>query len=278
MDTALTVRNEISLDLWHVIKEIAPVAKDSRLFGMATAEQAMMVMLKGKELGLSLTSSFEFVTVIDNKPALTPRGALALILNSPVLDGLEIKDEVAQDGKPSACTVTMKRKGGFTYTARFTMEDAQRAGLVKGGSGWEKYPANMLRARAIGFCADIVFPDVIGGMKRADELGSDLTPDGDAIEGSWNQVGSQQAQITAGDAPKTVMTSGAVTVSQSAPAITLNDLVSKYGTAAILEANGGLIPGTSEECAVVADKLANRKHTGTDLSLDVDMGGVMSNG
>jgi hypothetical protein len=34
----------------------------------------------------------------------------------------------------------------------------------------------MLRWRAIGFCADVVFPLLIGGMKRADELGAGITP------------------------------------------------------------------------------------------------------
>lgn len=238
MTTSLVTRNEITLDTWQAIREIAPVAKDSRLFGVATAEQAMMIMLKGKELGLSLTASFEFVTVIENKPALIPRGALALILNSPMLDGLEIKDEVGKDGKPSACVVTMKRKNGFSYTAQFTMEDAQRAGLVKPGSGWEKYPANMLRARAIGFCADIVFPDVLGGMKRADELGADLTPDGGVIEGSWAvaQNGSQAAPQE--------------TVSQPTAESTgdrLQRLLDAHGAERILSLNGGKIPGTDAE-------------------------------
>lgn len=211
-----------------------------------------MIMLKGKELGLSLTASFEFVTVIEGKPALIPRGALALILNSPMLDGLEIKDEVGQDGKPTACAVTMKRKGGFTYTARFTMEDAQRAGLVKTGSGWEKYPANMMRARAIGFCADIVFPDVIGGMKRADELGADLTADGNIVEGSWSVQGSQPTTTQPTAQP------AAATVSQQQPTMTLNDLTSRYSPDEILAVNDNKIPATNEDIERVAKLLANR--------------------
>jgi len=236
METALTVRNDVSIELWNVIREIAPVAKDSRLFGVATAEQAMMVMLKGKELGLSLTASFEFVTVIEGKPALIPRGALALILSSPLLDGLEIKDEVGQDGKPTACAVTMKRKNGFSYTSRFTMEDAQRAGLIKTGSGWEKYPANMMRARAIGFCADIVFPDVLGGLKRADELGADLTPNGDIIEGSW----SVQPEKPAAAVSQTKILTPDYTDR-------LGDMVNRHGAAKIMAANSGKIPATNEE-------------------------------
>lgn len=260
MNTSLTIRNEVSLELWNVIREIAPVAKDSRLFGVATAEQAMMIMLKGKELGLSLTASFEFVTVIENKPALIPRGALALILNSPLCAGVEIKDETDDKGVPTACSVTMKRKNGFSYTARFSMADAQRAGLVKDKSGWEKYPANMMRARAIGFCADIVFPDVIGGMKRADELGADLDPNGDIVEGSWS-VAPQQVQPQTGSqsTPQTVTAPVGETVSQSQqPAFDpnrLQTLLNTYGAAAIMDANGGKIPGTDAELDAIETEL-----------------------
>jgi len=250
MTTALALNKpQLTPDVFQMINQVAPVMHAARLFGTKTPEQAMAIMIKGYELGFSLTASFENIHVIEDKPSLSPKGALAMILASPECAGITINEDA------KGCTVTMKRRGGFEYTTTFTLDDAKRAGVVKSGSGWEKYPANMCRWRAIGYAADIVFPDVIGGTKRADEFGADLTPDGDVIEGSWSQVGSQQAQVTAGDAPKTVMTSGAGTVSQSAPAITLNDLVSKYGTAAILEANGGLIPGTSEECAAVAAKL-----------------------
>lgn len=229
-----------------MINNIAPTIKDSRLFGVATPEQAAAIMIKGYELGLSLTTSFEFIHVIDQKPSLSPRGALALILNSPLCEGVEIRDEADANGVPSGCTVTMKRRGGLTYTARFTVDDAKRAGLVKTGSGWEKYPAQMAKWRAIGFCADIVFPDVLGGLKRADEFGADLTPDGEVIEGSWTPSptttsveGSQPSQVEA-----------------EQPADFLTRLTRQYGAEAIITANGGIIPGTIDELKAVEEKLA----------------------
>lgn len=243
--TALAVsKPQITQDVWSMIQAIAPVMKDSRLFGVATTEQAAAVMLKGHELGLSLTASFEFIHVIESKPTLAPRGALALILQSPLCDGVEIKDETDDKGNPIACTVTMKRKGGMTYTARFSMEDAKRADLVKDKSGWVKYPSLMMKWRAIGFAADVVFPDLLNGLKRADELGADLTSGGDVIEGSWSQVGSQPSQTQ----PQTVVNN--VTVSQSQPAYDpdrLNKLLNQFGAGAIMAANDGKIPGTNEE-------------------------------
>lgn len=236
MTTAL-VRRELTPTVWSMIQEIAPFAKDSRLFGVATAPQAIMIMAKGHELGLPLTAAFEFVTVIQDKPALIPRGALALIYASPFYAGLKIDDQIDDKGNPVACVVWMKRNNGMEYTVKFTMADANRAGLVKPDSGWTKYPGNMLRWRAIGFCADVVFPDVLGGMKRADELGADLTPDGEVITTTW-KVQSQSAPLP------TMQTQ-----------ITLQQLVDAYGAEKVFEAAGNKLPGTTEEVQAVAAKL-----------------------
>lgn len=241
------VKRELTSDTWGMIERIAPVMQKSRLFGVSTAEQAMAIMLKGHELGLQLAASFEFVAVIQDKPSLIPRGALALILNSSEYAGMTIDDQRNDKGHPVACVVTMKRKNGFSYTATYTMEDAKLADLVKPGSGWAKYPANMLRWRAVGYCADVVFPDIIGGMKRADELGADITPDGDVITGTWSKVESKP----------------------QSPQITLNELIAKYGAQSILLINNNTIPATPEQIKEVAEKLAQQ-----DKNLEFTMADV----
>lgn len=240
MDTkALTVyQQHLTPDVWAMIQNVAPTMHLARIFNMANREQAAAIMLKGYELGLSLSGSFEYIQIVMGRPTLSPRGALALVMNSPVCESVKIEDLKDANGAPQACRVTMKRKGGFEYTAEFSMEDAKRAGVVKADSGWQSYPANMLRWRAVGFCADVVFPDVIGGMKRADELGATITPDGDVIEGQWQDV--TRAQQSPAPAPAK---------------ITLSDLVAQYGPQAVMDANGGAIPSTDDEVRAVADKL-----------------------
>lgn len=234
---ALYQRPQLTPDVWRMITEVAPTMHLARMFGVASKEQAAAIMVKGVELGLSLSGSFEYIHIVEGKPSLSPRGALALIMSSPLNGGVKI------DEKADACTVWMKRAdNGFEFTITWTLDDAQRAGVVKPGSGWERYPANMLRWRTIGFVADVVFPDVTGGMKRSDEYGADLTPSGDVIEGSWRAV----------ETP--VATEQAPTV-EAAPAITLGELVEKYGAEAIMGANGGRIPGNDAEVAEVAAKL-----------------------
>lgn len=248
--TALAVR-ELTPNVIDMAMKLAPTFKDSRLFGVATEAQAAAICLKGYELGLSLTASFELIHVIDSKPGISPRGALALILNSPLLENLEIKDETDDKGLAYACTVTMKRKNGFGYTARFTMDDAKRAGLVKAGSGWEKYPANMLRHRAIGFAADMVFPDVIGGLKRADELGADIDPAGNVVDATWTPVSSGPVVVD----PNSTAGAAAMNTPAAKTGPTLQDLVNQFGPEAVMAANGGKIPATDDEVAAVAAAL-----------------------
>lgn len=240
MTTALAKR-ELTPVVWSMIQEIAPFAKDSRLFGMATVPQAIMVMAKGHELGLPLTASFEFITVITDKPALIPRGALALIYSSPEYAGIKIDDQSDDKGNPTACVVWMKRSNGMEYTVKFTMVDANRAGLIKPDSGWTKYPANMLRWRAVGFCSDVVFPDVLGGMKRADEFGVDLTPDGEVITTTWKV----QPQTPPAPTP----------AANSMIPTKIQQLIEVFGADAVLKACGNKMPTTEAEVHELTAKL-----------------------
>jgi hypothetical protein len=172
----LAPRREIDQASLELAVKMGPLVHASRLFaGIASPEQAMIIMLKGYEIGLPMTAAFEFIQMIMNKPTLIPRGALALIHQSGQLQDMQIVE------KPDSCTVTMRRRGGISYSASYSLEDAKRAGLIKKDGAWEMYPANMLRWRAIGFCADIVFPDVLAGMKTADQLGAAISAEGNII-------------------------------------------------------------------------------------------------
>lgn len=258
MTTAL-VRRELTPDVWGMIERISPTMKESRLFGVATIPQASVIMLKGHELGLGLTQSFEFIHVIQDKPSLSPRGALALIVQSGLCEEMDIKDIRNDKGDPDRCEVTMKRRGGLKYTTSFSIADAHKAGVIKPDSGWAKYPANMLRWRAIGYAADIVFPDIIGGMKRSDEFGADLTPDGSVIDTTWTQTPSSTRVTDVTPITQSVQSpmSTAQPVAPAAidPSTLLNELVQKYGAEKILVANEGKIPATLNDLQATREKL-----------------------
>jgi hypothetical protein len=77
---------------------------------------------------------------------------------------------------------------GDTWKASFSVDDAKRAGLLKGGSPWEKYPDIMCYNRALSKLARQLFPDVIGNCYVEGEI-SDTIKDGvttkiDELDGS----------------------------------------------------------------------------------------------
>ena len=108
-----------------------------------TPEAALAIILKARELGVGPMEGFEGISVIQGKPTVSPRLQLALIHRSGLLEKLDIQETA--DG----CTVLMARRGGASFSTRFTLDDARRAGLL-GNDNWKKYPANMCRWRAVG--------------------------------------------------------------------------------------------------------------------------------
>jgi hypothetical protein len=243
--TALAPRAIVTSGAWNTIMAIAPVVHQSRLFPVTSPQAAAVIMLKGYELGLNLTAAFEFIHVIQGRPSLSPKGALALILRSGELQEFKITE--GED----FCECYMKRRNGFTYVARFSMEDAKQAQVVKPDSGWEKYPKNMLRWRSIGFTSDIVFPDILCGMIRADDLGALITPDGDVIEGEF-KVTSPGSAAAANPSSATVSPETC-----AAPEIKLDALLAEYGPVKILAANDGKVPASQAEVEAVAAKLGH---------------------
>jgi hypothetical protein len=166
---------ELTPQMMASIINLAPTIHKSRLAKVDSPEQAAFIMLKAFELGLPLTAGFDLIYAIDGKLSLSPRGALAIIYQSGLLAGFSI------DEQPDACTVWMKRANGLQFKVTYTRKDAEKAGLVKAGGNWDKYGANMLRWRAIGFVTDVVFPDLLAGMKRADEFGAQIDTDGNVV-------------------------------------------------------------------------------------------------
>jgi len=247
METSLVPwqQREVTPAIWNMLDGMAPVMHESRLFGVTSKAAAAAIMLKGYELGLGITASFEFVQVIQGKPTLSPRGALAILLNSPQIEAIKIDPIVDDKGVYKGHQCYMRRAGGFEYTAKFTIEDAQRAGLVKAGSAWTSYPANMCLWRAVGFAADVVAPDITAGMtaimKMPEKFGITLTEGGDVVEGQVVEATPAAVQTATLPAPE--------------PNITLEWLLTQYSAEQIVVAGEGKLPETAAELQGLAAKL-----------------------
>lgn len=243
-------KREMDLTTWQIITAIAPTIHKSHLFPVASVEAAAVIMLKGHELGLGLTAAFEFIHIIQGRPSLSSRGALALALQSGELLDMKV-EEKHDNGRINACRVWMKRRGGIEYETEFSLADADRAGLIKAGSPWHTYPRYMLKWRAIGAALDVLMPDVIGGLKRAEEFGATINEAGDVIDVSnLSNLSNVIEMIEPERLPSPIDRTG----------LSLDNLVEEYGADAVMEAAGGRIPATAEEVAEVRLKLA----AGTD--------------
>ena len=241
----------IDLSIIQAAQAIAPLAG----MYMLTPEQATLAMLKGYELGLGLIASLDLIYVIQTRrglrPALSTQGINALIQRSGVLCEFKVED-TADDKGPVGCTVRMTRAdSGFTYEVSFTLKDAERAELLS-KDNWKKWPAEMLRARAISTCGRIVCPDVLAGLYLADELGAvtdaqGIPVDAIVVEGTYEHR-----------PPETSGAPGSTPPERSQP-LKLSDLVGKYGPDVVWAASGGKLPSTQAEIDEVAKKLAEGK-------------------
>lgn len=271
----------VTKETWEVIKEIAPVAVASRLFGV-TEEQAMVVMLTGHELGLPLTAAFDVIYVSKNgRRTLRPKGALALVHNSGLLE------EFSWESDDQKATITMKRKGGQRHSMTLTIEQAKRAGWKS--TAWETTPANLLRWRPIGWMCDLLFSDVLCGLGIADDsyLPVEITEDGDVVEASGNWIvkpvtdsppqtppkenggDGREEPSQASDAPieakqpepveetpASEETAQPETAPEPEDATTImNQLVQEFGAPAIMAANEGQIPNSLDAWKAVRTKL-----------------------
>lgn len=239
---------EMSLGVWQMINTVAQDVYTSRLFPVSSPQQAAAIMLKGYEIGLGLMASFEFVQVVKGHVGLSPKGALALLHNSPKIENIKLTRLTDEKNRFVGYECFMKRAdNGFSHTERWTLDDAVIAGLMKPDSNWEKYPENMCKWRSIGFTADIVAPDVTAGMVdfmiRPEQFGVRIDDDGNIIEGRNVEIVSN-----------VVVESRAKHV-EELPSVTLEQLLDQYSAEQILQANGGMIPGTSQELEQVANQL-----------------------
>src|SRR5262245_37212758 len=156
---------------WQTVIEMARLMVPTGLLpaSIKTPEQAVVVILKGRELRVPPLHALSQIVVVNNKPACTAELMLALIYR-------DFGDEavIVEESTPTVCRVTYKRPAWRERRSfSFTLEDATTAGLA-GKDTWKSYPQAMLRARAVSAVARLAFPDSIGGMHSPEELGASV--------------------------------------------------------------------------------------------------------
>lgn len=170
MEKSLTIQNTTGMPLlpsqaeWEMIKEQATIFVKTGFLPAAvkTPEQAIAIAIKGREIGVPMMQAFSHISVINGKPSISAELMLALIYKNcrgAVVEYLQSSNDL--------CVVEARRPGGKKQRFTFSIDDAKRAGLAA-KENWVKYPAAMLRARAVSAAAHAVFPDAIMGIESND--------------------------------------------------------------------------------------------------------------
>jgi hypothetical protein len=145
--------------------------------------QDIMVCVQwGQEIGLAPMQALQNIAVINGKPSVYGDAMMALVQASPHCEGIEEILEGEGTVNPVAVCIA-HRKGRMPVTARFSVEDAKRAGLWGKQGPWSAYPKRMLQMRARGFALRDQFADVLKGL---------LT-----IEEAWDTTEQDRSQPTA---------------------------------------------------------------------------------
>lgn len=175
---------------WQCMREQAEllVATGFLPAGVKAPEQAIAIMLKGRELTIPPMEALSQLYVVQGKVTLQAQLMLGLIRRSNRY-GYKILES-----SNSRCIVEMwpYAHPEEKFTSTFTIQDAKTAGLANKGP-WTQYPAQMLRARAISAAARVVCPEIIGGLYTPEELGAEVAIN---AEGEVEVVGEPQATVT----------------------------------------------------------------------------------
>lgn len=128
----------------------------------------LVAMQWGAELGLAPMQALQNIAVINGKPSVYGDAMMALVQASPVCE--DIKEYMEGEGTPNPVAVCVAtRRNRTPVVAKFSVEDAKRAGLWGKQGPWQAYPKRMMKMRARGFALRDAFPDVLKGLISAEE-------------------------------------------------------------------------------------------------------------
>jgi hypothetical protein len=158
--TLTTQNTEFENSLAEIDTMRSAVSKllQTKLYAQLGEAGLMAVMMKGKSLGLSIYDAVGSLYFVNGKIGMSTEMMASIIRSKG--------HSITKDAKSNndICILHGRRAdNGDTWTCAFSLGDAQKAGLVKSGQMYDKYPGIMLYNRAMSMLARQLFPDVIKG-------------------------------------------------------------------------------------------------------------------
>jgi len=166
---------------------LARAAVASRLYAVQSPEAALMILLTGRDLGLTASQSLRAIHVISGKPVVSADALVAAVRRSGLCASWRVVEST-----PTSATIETKRVGEeHPETETFTWADAERAGLTR-GDNYRKWPREMLRHRCAASLARRVYPDAVLGCYEPGEM-----PDEQPARATVEQVRISPEEIVA---------------------------------------------------------------------------------
>lgn len=166
----LEVRRDVAAMTDDELKRTFSIAKalalSKRFPDARTADEAFAKILVGRDLGLSPTQALTGLHIVEGRPQIAAVTLAGFVRKSERYDyavkehdaqhcKIEFRERMADPGDPPLYKVSV---------SEFTIAEARTAGLVKDKSNWEKWPKNMLFARAMSNGVKWFCPDLMGGV------------------------------------------------------------------------------------------------------------------
>lgn len=146
------------------IKTVGEWVARSGMYGTNTLEQGNMIAVQCIEEGLKLSEWPRIYNLIQGRPS---KRAIAAQAEFEEKGGSVEWIDIGSDGKKATARFTWPGKKPIEVT--FTIEQAERAKLVKNDSNWQKWPDRMLRARVLSEGISLLAPKIYAGTYDADD-------------------------------------------------------------------------------------------------------------
>lgn len=155
---------------------LARYAVASKLYNVASPEAALMILLTGRDLGLTASQSLRAVYVVEGKPVVSSDALVAAVRRSGLCNSWRVVETTTE-----RCVIATRRAGEeHDESESYSLDDAKRAGLLH-KRNWQSYPRDMLRHRCAAALARRVYPDVVLGCYVPGEL-DDPAPEPARVE------------------------------------------------------------------------------------------------
>jgi len=150
------------------MQQMAKAIADSRLFGLTDVNQVLALGMVAQAEGHAFATAARDYHVIQGRPALKADAMMARFQAA----GGKVNWEVYTDER---VTGTFSHPNGGSLVVSWTLDQARSIGLVKPGSGWQKFPRAMLRSRCISEGIRSVYPGSVTGFYSPEEV-ADFEP------------------------------------------------------------------------------------------------------